>query len=148
LVQALADASPFVRSTTIFALDVAAADPQLVVPRLVEVATRDVEPMVRLAAVEALWRFGIAAASAVPAMAVMLRDPHAVVRRAAALTLHNLGAVAASALPALTTATRDTDGRVRAAAATALTRIQIDQQGGNAASSTNRFTFTASTSGW
>jgi HEAT repeat protein len=84
LVQALADSSPFVRSTTIFALEVSAADPQLVVPRLVEAATRDSEPMVRLAAVEALRRFGPAAAAAVPGLLVVLQDPHAEVRRAAA----------------------------------------------------------------
>ena len=58
LVEAFASADPFVRSTTLFALNVGDRAARGVLPNLATMATADPEAMVRLAAVETLRRFG------------------------------------------------------------------------------------------
>lgn len=124
LLEALANTDPFVRSTTIFTLDVCHPATQGVLPKLAEVATGDTEPMVRLAAVETLRRFGTASSIAIPAIARALADPHSDVRRAAALTLGDLRPSDPSFLAALTNLLGDKKQRVREAAVVALRQIQ------------------------
>ena len=101
LLEAFASADPFVRSTTLFALNVADRAVRGVLPNVATMATADPEVLVRLAAVETLRRFGADAVAALPALAQALADRHPEVRRAAALTLGDLG-TAGSALTALT----------------------------------------------
>ena len=84
LVAAFASADPFVRSTTLFALNVGDRVLRGVLPDLATMATADPEAMVRLAAVETLRRFGADAVAAVPALSQALADRHPEVRRAAA----------------------------------------------------------------
>jgi predicted nucleic acid-binding Zn-ribbon protein len=124
LVEALGNANPFVRSTTIFSLVACHPVPQGVLQKLAEAATGDKEPMVRLAAVETLRRFGKDSSPAVPAIARALADPHPDVRRAAAMTLGDLGATDQSYLVALTSLLGDKNLRVREAAVAALRRLQ------------------------
>jgi predicted nucleic acid-binding Zn-ribbon protein len=124
LLLALEDPTPFARSTAIFAIEAATAEAHLVVPKLAQLALQDSEPMVRLAAVEALWRFGPKAIEALSAIAAALQDKRAEVRRAAALTLAEFGPAAIDSLPHLTDASLDRDPRVREAVANALTKIR------------------------
>ncbi len=124
LVAAFASADPFVRSTTLFALNVGDRAARGVLPNLATMATADPEAMVRLAAVETLRRFGADAASALPALAQALADRHPEVRRAAALTLGDLGTAAQSALTALTGRLSDNHPRVRTVVAAALAKIR------------------------
>lgn len=129
LSEALSDAKPFVRSTTVFALDMQNAEARGVMPRLLEMVGGDPEPMVRLAVVEALRRLAVEASGAgvgeaVPALAGALQDGYGEVRRAAALTLGSLGPAAGAAQPALTRSLSDVNPRVREAAAKALQEIQ------------------------
>jgi HEAT repeat protein len=149
LLESLSDPAPFVRSTALFALEVANADAQLVVPKLAQVAVQDPEPMVRLAAVETLWRFGPEAIASWPAVAQALADRRAEVRRAAALTLAAFGPSAADAVPQLMSASHDGNPRVREAAITALSKIRSagDAQArqSEAASGNGTFTFTSGT---
>ena len=98
LVAAFASADPFVRSTTLFALNVGDQAARGVLPNLATMATADPETMVRLAAVETLRRFGADAVAALPALSQALVDRHPEVRRAAALTLGDLGTAAQSAV--------------------------------------------------
>jgi HEAT repeat protein len=106
--------------------------------------SRDPEPMVRLAVVEALRRgvvkvgglqasgteasaaeaSRVEASEAVPVLAGALADGYAEVRRAAALTLGSLGPAAGVARAALTRSLNDGNPRVREAAAKALQTIQ------------------------
>jgi hypothetical protein len=122
-VAKLGDPNWFVRATTAFSLDVLQADPQRTVPKLAEMVRQDPYPLVRLAAVEALWRFGAHAQAEVPTIARALTDRQDYVRRAAALTLGNLGPVAAAALSPLTSRLGDSNPAVRQAAAVALQKI-------------------------
>jgi HEAT repeat protein len=119
----LADHDWFVRATTAFALDASDADCQRVVPRLAQMVSQDPYPLVRLAAVEALWRLGPAARPAVGAVTRALVDPEAYVRRAAALTLGSLGSAAGAAVIPLTGSLSDSSPAVRDAAAAALRKI-------------------------
>jgi HEAT repeat protein len=124
LVAAVASADPFVRSTTLFALNVGDQAARGVLPNLATMATADPETMVRLAAVETLRRFGADAVAAVPALSQALADRHPEVRRAAALTLGDLGTSAQSALAALTGRLSDNHPRVRTVVAAALAKIR------------------------
>ncbi len=124
LLEAFASADPFVRSTTLFTLNVGDAAARGVLPNLATMATADPEAMVRLAAVETLRRFGPDAAAALPALAQALADRHPEVRRAAALTLGDLGTAAQSALTALTGRLSDNHPRVRTVVAAALEKIR------------------------
>jgi HEAT repeat protein len=125
LVAAFASADPFVRSTTLFALNVGDQAARGVLPNLATMATADPETMVRLAAVEALRRFGADAVAAIPALSQALADRHPAVRRAAALTLGDLGTAALGALTALTGRLSDNHPRVRTVVATALEKIRF-----------------------
>jgi HEAT repeat protein len=127
--EALSDAKPFVRSTTVFSLDMQSAEARGAMPRLLEMVSGDPEPMVRLAVVEALRRVAVegsggGAGEAVPALAGALQDGYGEVRRAAALTLGSLGPAAGAAQAALTRSLSDVNPRVREAAAKALQAIQ------------------------
>jgi HEAT repeat protein len=124
LVAAVASADPFVRSTTLFALNVGDQAARGVLPNLATMATADPETMVRLAAVETLRRFGADAVAAVPALAQALADRHPEVRRAAALALGDLGTAAQGALTALTGRLSDNHPRVRTVVAAALAKIR------------------------
>jgi HEAT repeat protein len=128
LLEALDNPDAFVRSTTAFALDVRLVDSQIFVPKLADVVNRDTAPLVRLAAVEALWRFGPKAQSAIPALERALADVRPEVRRAAALTLGNLGELAGASTVSLGKSLYDSHPRVREAAAGALQKIQGNQQ--------------------
>jgi HEAT repeat protein len=119
-IAALSDTNWFVRATTAFALDVRTANAQRSVPKLAQMVTQDPYPLVRLAAVEALWRFGVEAKTAVPIMIRALSDRQAYVRRAAALALGSLGPAASTALMPLTGRLSDDNEGVRTAAASAL----------------------------
>jgi HEAT repeat protein len=123
LLAALASAENFVRSTAIFSLDVSSVEAETIVPKLAEMANEDREPMVRLAAVETLRRFGHKARTAVPALARGLQDVRVEVRRAAALALGDLGTGSKSAGAALTVGLSDAHPRVREAAALALRQL-------------------------
>ena len=125
LVAAFASADPFVRSTTLFALNVGDQAARGVLPNLATMATADPETMVRLAAVEALRRFGADAVAAIPALSQALADRHPEVRRAAALTLGDLGTAALGALTALTDRLSDNHPRVRTVVAAALEKIRF-----------------------
>jgi len=70
------------------------------VPALIE-ALRNLDPSVRLKAVEVLGRMGDDAAAAVPDLIKLLDDPDADVRKAATRTLGRIGPAAKSAVPAL-----------------------------------------------
>jgi HEAT repeat protein len=126
LLEALGNVDSFVRSTTIFKLEVSDPAAQGVLPRLAELARTDTEPLVRLAAVETLRRFGVV--TLIPAVAEVLKDQHPEVRRAAALalgdllTLGELDAAGQNAQVALTNHL-DSNSRVREAIAAALWRI-------------------------
>jgi HEAT repeat protein len=124
LVAAFANADPFVRSTTLFALNVGDRAARGVLPNLATMVTADPEAMVRLAAVETLRRFGADAVAAVPALSQALADRHPEVRRAAALTLGDLGTAAQSVLAALTARLNDNQPRVRSVVAAALAKIR------------------------
>jgi hypothetical protein len=125
-VVALGASDALVRARTAFSLDARAAEAGLLVPKLAELVTQDPYPLVRLAAVEALWRFGAPASAAVAAMTRALADRQAFVRRSAALALGSFGTAAASARPHLTGRLTDSNPSVRAAAATALKNIGPD----------------------
>ncbi len=125
LVAAFASADPFVRSTTLFALNVSDQAARGVLPNLATMATADPETMVRLAAVEALRRFGADAVAAIPALSQALADRHPEVRRAAALTLGDLGTSALGAMTALTGRLSDNHPRVRTVVAAALEKIRF-----------------------
>jgi HEAT repeat protein len=122
LLDALGNADSFVRSTTIFKLEM--GDPAVpgVLPKLADLATADPEPLVRIAAVEALRR--LRASAAIPVMAEALRDRHPEVRRAAALALGDLLAVGDSVALAALTNHVDNHPRVGEAVAVALRKIQ------------------------
>jgi len=122
--DALNSTESFKRSIAVFALDMQSEEARAAMPRLLEMVSGDPEPMVRLAVVEALRRFGADASGAVPALAAALRDGYSEVRRAAALTLGGLGPPAGVAQAALTQSLRDVNPRVREAAAKALQTIQ------------------------
>jgi HEAT repeat protein len=127
LLAALGDTDSFVRSTTIFKLEAGDPAAQGVLPKVAELATADTEPLVRLAAVETLRRFG--AVMVIPVVAEALKDKHPEVRRAAALALGDLltlgkpNAAGQSAQVALTNHL-DSNPRVREALVAALRRIQ------------------------
>ncbi len=122
LLESLASADSFVRSTTIFKLG--AGDPVALesVPKLAELTTTDPETLVRLAAVEALRRLRVGAA--IPQIAEALRDRHPEVRRAAALALGDLPAVGDPVALAALANHVDNHPRVREAVAAALRKIQ------------------------
>jgi hypothetical protein len=137
--EALCSSKPFDRSTAVFSLDMQSAEARGVMPRLLEMVSRDPEPMVRLAVVEALRRgvakvgemqasgaetSGAETSETVPVLAGALADGYAEVRRAAALTLGSLGSAAGVARAALTRSLSDANPRVREAAAKALQTIQ------------------------
>jgi HEAT repeat protein len=124
LSEALASSKPFDRSTAVFSLETQTSEARGAMPRLLEMLSGDPEPMVRLAVVEALRRFGAEASGAVPALAGALQDGYAEVRRAAALTLGSLGPAAGVAQTALASSLHDVNPRVREAAAKALQTIQ------------------------
>jgi hypothetical protein len=123
--EALCSTEAFVRSTTVFGLDMQSAEASAVMPRLLEMLSRDPEPMVRLAVVEALRRCGPDASAAVPALAGALVDGYAEVRRAAAFALGGLGPAAGVAQAALARSQSDVNPRVRVAAAKALQTLQL-----------------------
>ena len=137
--EALCSSKPFDRSTAVFSLDMQSAEARGALPRLLEMVSRDPEPMVRLAVVEALRRLGVQgsgaegtgtqasgteAARTVPVLTGALQDGYVEVRRAAALTLGSLGPAAGVAQAALTRSLSDVNPRVREAAARALQTIQ------------------------
>lgn len=122
--EALNSPEAFVRSTTVFALDMQSVEARAAMPRLLEMLSGDPEPMVRLAVVEALRRCGPDASGVVPAFAAALLDSYAEVRRAAAFALGGLGPAASVAQAALTRSQSDVNPRVRVAAAKALQSIQ------------------------
>lgn len=145
--EALLSAKPFDRSTAVFSLDMQSAEARGVMPRLLEMVSRDPEPMVRLAVVEALRRgvakvgdmqasgaevsgteaSGAETSETVPVLTRALADGYAEVRRAAALTLGSLGPAAGVASAALTRSLSDGNPRVREAAAKALQTIQSSE---------------------
>jgi HEAT repeat protein len=135
--EALCSSKPFDRSTAVFSLDMQSAEARGVMPRLLEMVSRDPEPMVRLAVVEALRRgvvkvdemqaSGAETSETVPVLAGALADGYAEVRRAAALTLGSLGPAAGFAQAALTRSLSDGNPRVREAAAKALQTIQSSE---------------------
>jgi predicted nucleic acid-binding Zn-ribbon protein len=142
LSEALCSAKPFDRSTAVFSLDMQSVEARGVMPRLLEMVSRDPEPMVRLAVVEALRRgvvkvggmqasgaeiSGAEAGQTVPVLTGALADGYAEVRRAAALTLGSLGLAAGVAQAALTRSLSDGNPRVREAAAKALQTIQSSE---------------------
>ena len=134
--EALNSTEAFVRSTTVFGLDMQSAEARAALPRLLEMLSGDPEPMVRLAVVEALRRCGPDASGAVPALAGALRDGYAEVRRAAAFALGGLGPAAGVAQAALARSQSDVNPRVRVAAAKALQTLQSTAVAGDG---TNRF---------
>jgi HEAT repeat protein len=71
------------------------------VPALERVVLRDAQPRVRFEAIFALWHFGPAAHTAVPALIVALEDQDDDVRTTAVLTLAAIGKRAAPAVPRL-----------------------------------------------
>jgi len=71
--DALNSTESFKRSTAVFVLDMQSEEARAAMPRLLEMVSGDPEPMVRLAVVEALRRFGADASGAVPALAAALR---------------------------------------------------------------------------
>jgi HEAT repeat protein len=119
----LVDSNWLERAKTAFSLEVQSIDPERAVAKLAELVTRDPYPVVRLAAVEALWRLGAPAVAAVGTLTRALMDPQAYVRRAAALTLGSLGSAAGSAVMPLTGSLSDVNPGVREAAAAALRKI-------------------------
>jgi HEAT repeat protein len=125
-VAALAAAEGLARARAAFSLDVRTAPAQQLVPQLAEWVTRDPYPLVRLAAIEALRRFGAPARTATPAITAALSDPQAYVRRAAALALGSFGPAAEVARFQLTRRLEDGNPAVRAAAAAALKNIGQD----------------------
>jgi HEAT repeat protein len=123
---ALGDSQWLTRARTAFALNARTAPAQQLVAKLAELLARDPYPLVRLAAVEALWRFGDSARPAIPLVTRALSDPVAYVRRAAALTLGGLGPAAGTARLSLTGRLTDSNAAVRAAALAALKNIGPD----------------------
>jgi HEAT repeat protein len=115
-----------VRARAIFTLDVRTGQAQVLVPTLAALVTHDPYPLVRLAAVEAVWGCGAQARAAVPAITRALSDRQAYVRRAAALALGSFGLAAGTARQQLTRCLEDSDPAVRAAAAAALKKIGPD----------------------
>jgi len=79
-------------------------------------AEKDGPPSVRIAAAEALGRYGPAAEPAVPVLAASLKSGPVPVRRAAAAALYKIGAAALSAWPEVKVALRDDDAAVRSEA--------------------------------
>ena len=93
------------------------------IPQLIA-ALRDPDAALRLAAAEAVDRFGPRARDAIPALVQALGDRSDVVRTAAAVSLGGFGPLAKAAVPALRLLLRDAGAAVRLSAAEALARIK------------------------
>ena len=122
LLVTLGNADSFVRSTTIFKLEVSDPAASVVLPRLADLARTDAEPLVRIAAVEALRRLRVSAAipAIVEALAIGIRRCAC----AAALALGDLPTVGDSGVLTALTNHVDNHPRVREAVAVAIRRIQ------------------------
>jgi HEAT repeat protein len=127
LIGALKDKEPGPRAAAAEALGLLQADPEEIVPALVD-ALNDADGTVRLYTIMSLGRYGEKAHRAVAALATIVTKDNVVdVRRKAAEALGQVGAAAKSAAPALVEALqKDKDKDVRRWAAIALTKIGAD----------------------
>ncbi len=119
LVQALADADPFVAGAAAEALSGIGSEAVPVLSRALE----DPRESVRQGAAIALGKLGKAAHAAAPALVRALSDPKENVRWCAVNALGAIGTVASAGIPALREALHDADEDVRHGAALALERV-------------------------
>jgi hypothetical protein len=87
-------------------------------------ALQDEDTSVRGWSAQAIGAIGPDAASAVPALIVLLANPDVGSRNSACIALHGIGPAARDALPALRTALEDPDADVRRFATRAIERIE------------------------